>query len=42
MAEKSVQRRRATIVIADVVGYNQLMEVEEENTRTRLRFLLAN
>ena len=37
MAEKSVQRRLAAIVIADVVGYSRLME--RDPTGTRERFL---
>ena len=39
MAEERVQRRLAAILVADVVGYSRLMEVDEEGTRARLRSL---
>jgi adenylate cyclase len=41
MAEERVQRRLAAILVADVVGYSRLMEVDEALTRARLRVLHA-
>ncbi len=41
MAEERVQRRLAAILVADVVGYSRLIEADEEDTRARLRSLLA-
>ncbi len=41
MAEQRVQRRLAAILAADVVGYSQLMEADEEGTRARLRSLYS-
>jgi len=35
MARKKVTRRLATILVADIVGYSRLMEVDEEGTITR-------
>ena len=37
MAGKPVQRRLAAILAADVVGYSQLMEQDENGTLTALR-----
>ena len=37
MAEERAQRRLAAILVADVVGYSRLMEVDEEGTLRRLR-----
>ncbi len=39
MAAERVQRRLAAILVADVVGYSRLIEIDEEGTRTRLRSL---
>ncbi len=41
MAEERTQRRLAAILIADVVGYSRLIEIDEEGTRARLRNLQA-
>ena len=37
MEAPSIERRLAAIVAADVVGYSQLMEVDEEGTLARMR-----
>src|SRR5215469_4338099 len=37
MVQERVQRRLAAILVADVVGYSHLMEVDEEGTLRRLR-----
>lgn len=41
MAEERTQRRLAAVLVADVVGYSRLIEIDEEGTRARLRNLQA-
>ena len=41
MAEERVQRRLVAILAADVVGYSQLIEADEEGTRARFRSLYS-
>lgn len=37
MEERSVERRLAAVLAADVVGYSRLMEIDEEGTLARLK-----
>ncbi len=37
MAEESVERRLAAILVADVVGYSRLIRADEEGTRAAVR-----
>ncbi|HEX9742907.1 MAG TPA: adenylate/guanylate cyclase domain-containing protein [Nitrospiraceae bacterium] len=41
MAEERVQRRLAAILVADVVGFSRLTEIDEEGTLIRLKRLRA-